>query len=316
MAGNFAELKKNRKSNAAALAADLEKMTKGNERSKDETYWSPTVDKAGNGYAVIRFLPPPSGESAPYIRYWDHGFQGPTGKWYIEKSLTSIGGEDPVAQHNGKLWNASSDDNSPERKQARKQKRRQHFVSNIQVIKDSANPETEGKVFKYKYGKKIFNKLNEKMNPEFEDETPMNPFDLWEGADFKLKIRMVEGYRNYDKSEFDDPRPLSEDDDYLEQVWNQTHSLQAVIAPDQFKSYDELKKKLEMVLDLGSSSPANVRRAAAESRRTAEDDDGAMPSMKQDDIASAEADLPWNTGADSSDSDDSLDFFQKLAEDS
>jgi len=193
MASNFADLKKNRKSSFDKLSQDLDKLTKGNERQKDDTFWAPTVDKAGNGYAVIRFLPAPAGEDAPYVRYWDHGFQGPTGKWYIENSLTSIGQEDPVAQFNGKLWNVSQDDNSPERKQARKQKRRLHFVSNILVVQDSANPENEGKVFKYKYGKKIFNKLNELMNPEFEDEQPMNPFDLWEGANFKLKIRQVEG---------------------------------------------------------------------------------------------------------------------------
>jgi hypothetical protein len=314
MASSFADLKKNRKSSAASLAADLEKLTKGNERSKDESFWAPTVDKAGNGYAVIRFLPAPPGESAPYVRYWDHGFQGPTGKWYIEKSLTSIGQEDPVAQFNGKLWNASQDDNSPERKQARNQKRRLHFISNILVIKDSANPENEGKVFKYKYGKKIFNKLNEKMNPEFEDETPMNPFDLWEGADFKLKIRQVEGYRNYDKSEFDEPSAIAGDDDALEAIWKSCHSLEAVIAPDQFKSYDELKRKLEMVLGLGDQNTAAHQRAAANSRRTIEDEDDVAPSMEATALpsSSSDDDLPWNTG---SDDDDGLDFFKNLAAD-
>ena len=314
MASSFADLKKNRKNSAASLAADLEKLTKGNERSKDETFWAPTVDKAGNGYAVIRFLPAPAGETAPYVRYWDHGFQGPTGKWYIEKSLTSIGQEDPVAQFNGKLWNTSQDDNSPERKQARNQKRRQHFVSNILVVKDSANPENEGKVFKYKFGKKIFNKLNEKMNPEFEDETPMNPFDMWEGADFKLKIRQVEGYRNYDKSEFDDPSAISDDDDKLEAIWKSTHSLEAVVAADQFKTYDDLKRKLEMVLGLGAENTAAHQRAVANSRRTIEDEEDSAPSMDAASISSSDSDdLPWASDSSSGSDDPDMDFFNKLA---
>ena len=312
MASSFADLKKNRK-NTSALAAELDKLTKGSERSKDETYWSPTVDKAGNGYAVIRFLPAPAGEAAPYVRYWDHGFQGPTGKWYIENSLTSVGQEDPVAQYNGKLWNASQDDNSPERKQARKQKRRLHFVSNILVIKDAANPENEGKVFKYKYGKKIFNKLNEKMNPEFEDEQPMNPFDMWEGANFKLKIRNVEGYRNYDKSEFDDPTAIDTDDDKLEQIWNSCHSLAAVVAPDQFKSYDELKRKLDQVLGLGSENTAAHQRAVANARKTVEDDDDVPPFETGKNIAEAAA--PVFGSSDDEDGDDTLSFFQSLAND-
>jgi hypothetical protein len=311
--GNFADLKKNRKSSFEKLSNDLEKLTKGNERTQDETFWKPTRDKAGNGYAVIRFLPAPPGEDAPYVRYWDHGFQGPTGKWYIENSLTSIGQEDPVAQFNGKLWAASSDDESPERKQARKQKRRQHFVSNIQVIKDAANPENEGKVFKYKYGKKIFNKLNEKMNPEFEDENAMNPFDPWEGANFKLKIRMVEGYPNYDKSEFDDPSPISDNDEVIEQLWRQCHSLQAILGPDNFKSYDELKRKLDMVLGLNGSggvAPAQARQNVQQNRArpTAEDDD--LP-FDPDPITPEASSGVFG----SDDQDDSMSFFQSLADD-
>lgn len=311
MASGFADLKKNRKAGFDKLASDLDKLTKGNERTKDETYWSPTVDKAGNGYAVFRFLPAPAGEEAPYVRYWDHGFQGPTGKWYIENSLTSIGQEDPVAQFNGKLWNASQDDNSPERKQARKQKRRLHYVSNILIIQDSANPENEGKVFKYKYGKKIFNKLNEKMNPEFEDEEPMNPFDLWEGANFKLKIRQVEGYRNYDKSEFDKASALSDDDDKLEEIWKQCHSLQGILDPTNFKSFDDLKRKLDQVLGLGEERTPAHSRAEARNRPTADEDDTPFdnsPSLKA-------SSAPAFGGSDDEDGDDSLSFFQRLAED-
>jgi hypothetical protein len=307
MVNNFAELRKNRKQAFEKLSGELDKLTKGNERTKDETFWSPTVDKAGNGYAVIRFLPAPAGETSPYVRYWDHGFQGPTGKWYIENSLTSIGQEDPVAQFNGKLWNASQDDNSPERKQARKQKRRLHFVSNILVVKDASNPENEGKVFKYKYGKKIFNKLNEKMNPEFEDEKPMNPFDMWEGANFKLKIRQVEGYRNYDKSEFDEPSSISEDDDQLENIWKQCHSLEAILAPENFKSFDELKKKLDQVLGLGFESAPAHQRANARA-----EDENDLPF----DLGTTheEAASPFDTTA-SDDVEDTLSYFQKLAND-
>lgn len=308
MASNFADLKKNRKAAFDSLSNDLEKLSKGNERTKDETFWSPTVDKAGNGYAVIRFLPAPSGETTPYVRYWDHGFQGPTGKWYIENSLTSIGQEDPVAQYNGKLWNVSQDDNSPERKQARKQKRRLHFVSNILVIKDAANPDNEGKVFKFKYGKKIFNKLNEKMNPEFPDDEPLNPFDMWEGANFKLKIRQVEGYRNYDQSSFDAASQIPGDDDALEEIWKQTHSLQSILAPENYKSYDELKKKLEQVLGLGAEmTPAHQR---AQAHKTAEDDDVPF------DIGTAapEASNPFEVGDNISDPDDTMSFFQGLAD--
>jgi len=313
---SFADLKKNRKSSFDKLSSDLDKLAKGNERSKDETFWSPTVDKAGNGYAVLRFLPAHGSETSPYVRYWDHGFQGPTGKWYIENSLTSIGQEDPVAQFNGKLWNVSQDDNSSERKQARKQKRRLHFVSNILVLNDSSNPENNGKVFKFKYGKKIFDKLNEKMNPQFEDEQPMNPFDMWEGANFKLKIRQVEGYRNYDKSEFDVASPISDNDEYLEEIWKQTHSLDAILAPENFKSYDDLKKKLDQVLGLGDErTPAHSRAEVAQrqsKRPSWEDDaDSALASISQTGAKSAS---PSPFGS-SDDEDESLGFFQRLADD-
>lgn len=305
---NFADLKKNRKAAFESLSSDLEKLSKGNERTRDDTFWSPTVDKAGNGYAVLRFLPAPPGESAPYVRYWDHGFQGPTGKWYIENSLTSIGQEDPVAQYNGKLWNVSQDDDSPERKQARKQKRRLHFVSNIVVLEDAANPDTVGKVFKFKYGKKIFNKLNEKMNPEYPDEVPMNPFDMWEGANFKLKIRQVEGYRNYDKSEFASASPISDNDEYLEQLWQQTHSLQAILEPSNFKSYDELKRKLDQVLGLGNEVTPAHQRAQAQERRTAEDDD--LPFDMG--TTASETPSPFDT---TDDGGDDMSFFKSLADD-
>ena len=216
-----------------------------NSNDKDDRFWYPNVDKAGNGYAVIRFLPPPADEDMPFVRIFSHGFKGPTGSWYIENSLTTIGKKDPVGEFNSALWNSGIE---ADKEQARKQKRRLHFISNIYVVEDHGNPENNGKVFLYKYGKKIFDKLNEVMNPQFPDEKPLNPFDFWEGANLALKIRNVEGYRNYDKSEFEDSSPLLDDDADMEAIWKSEYSLAELIAPDKFKSYDELKKRLDYVL--------------------------------------------------------------------
>ena len=244
MAMDFAALKKNR-GNFTDLMKEVEKISQPIEsNSKDDRFWQPEVDKAGNGYAVIRFLPPPSGEDYPWVRIWNHGFQGPTGKWYIENSLTTIGKPDPVSELNTELWNSGIEANKDV---VRKQKRRLTYISNIYVVKDPTHPENEGKVFLFKYGKKIFDKIKDVMQPQFEDEEPVNPFDFWKGANFKLKIRNVEGYRNYDKSEFDSVAVLNEDDNMLEKIWKNQHSLQEFLDPKHFKSYDELKAKLNAV---------------------------------------------------------------------
>jgi len=211
----------------------------------DERLWKPEVDKAGNGYAVIRFLPAPQGEELPWVRVWNHAFQGPTGQWYIENSLTTLNQKDPVSEYNTVLWNSGVES---DKEIARKQKRKLQYYSNIYVVSDPTHPENEGKVFLYKYGKKIFDKLMEAMQPAFEDETPINPFDLWEGANFKLKIRKVDGYWNYDKSEFEAPKALASDDSTLEAVYNKEYSLAEFLAPTNFKSYDELKARLDAVL--------------------------------------------------------------------
>jgi len=266
---DFASLKKNRSKSLDKLNAQLEKITTKSYSDPNEgKFWKPTRDKAGNGFAVIRFLPAPNGEEMPFVRKWDHGFQGPTGLWYIEDSLTTIGQDDPVSEFNSKLWNSGVES---DKDQARKQKRRLKYYSNIYVVKDSANPENEGKVFLYAFGKKIFDKLNDLMNPTFEDEDPVNPFDLWEGANFRLKIRQFEGYPNYDKSEFDAPSPLFVDDENLEAVWKQEHSLQELVDPKNFKSYSELKTKLYRVLDLASETVEPSATSAYESND--EDDD-------------------------------------------
>jgi hypothetical protein len=258
---------------------------------QDTRIWKPTVDAANNGYAVIRFLPAAEGNELPWVRYWDHAFKGPTGKWYIEKSLSSIGQSDPVGELNSRLWNSGIES---DKEIARKQKRRLHYVSNIYVVSDPGNPANEGKVFLYQYGKKIFDKLMDAMQPEFADEDALNPFDFWEGANFKLKIREVEGWRNYDKSEFASPTALSEDDEELEKIYNQMHDLREFTDPAQYKTYSELEAKLHSVLGttaaagaasmkqeqmLGASEPAPEFKSAPEPEFSAESmasDDGGM----------------------------------------
>ena len=247
---SFANLKKQSKlgSLTAKLVKEVEKLNT-NGASGDDRLWKLEVDKSGNGYAVIRFLPAPDGEDLPFVKLYSHTFQGPGG-WYIENSLTTLGQKDPVSEYNSQLWNNGTDAGKDA---ARKQKRKLTYISNIYVVKDPANPENEGKVFLYKYGKKIFDKLTAAMQPEFEDEEAIDPFDFWQGANFKLKAKNVAGYRNYDSSEFTAVTPLLDDDDALEAVWKKENSLKEFIDADQFKSYDDLKKRLEYVL--GSRRP-------------------------------------------------------------
>jgi len=298
---DFAKLKANSgKKSLEALTAELTKISGGQfDNSKDDRLWYPNVDKAGNGYAVIRFLPAPGEEDMPFVRTFSHGFKGPTGSWLIENCSTTIGHKCPVCEANSELWNSGIE---ADKKIARERKRKLTFISNVLVITDQQNPENEGKVFLFKYGKKVFDKLNEAMNPQFADEDAMNPFDLWSGANFKLKIRNVDGYRNYDKSEFANAGPLSNDDSEMETTWKKAYSLQEFLAPTNFKSYDELKGKLVKVLASGSAA------AARASAVTDEDD------------------APWNeTPApklkaaappkfDEDEDDESLEFFKKLAQ--
>ena len=250
---NFATLKKSSGS-IDRLAKELEKLNApATERKEDDRFWQPEVDKSGNGMAVIRFLPAPAvdgDEGLPWVRIFNHGFKGPSGKWYIENSLTTLNQKDPVSEFNSQLWNASSEESSPQRKQAREQKRRLTYISNILVISDPKHPENEGKVKLFKYGKKIFDKISMLMDPEFEGDEAVNPFDFWKGANFKLRIRTVEGYRNYDQSTFESPSVLNSDDSKLEEIWKSQYSLKDFVDAKNFKSYDELKKKLYEVLEL------------------------------------------------------------------
>jgi len=290
---SFANLKRNRDS--------LDKLTKAIEittqtaeaGSKDETrFWAPTVDKSGNGMAVIRFLPAPSidgDDGLPWVRRFDHGFQGPGG-WFIDNCLTTVGDKCPVCEHNSTLWNSGVEAN---KEIVRKQKRRLSYIANIYVISDPSNPENEGTVRLYKFGKKIFDKISEVMNPEFPDETPLNPFDLWEGANFKLKIRNVEGYRNYDKSEFADKSALLDGDDAkLEAIYTKEHSLKDFTDKKHFKPYEQLKARLDKVLGFEGDAVPNIRAEDVE-----------LPAT----VTRAKA--PVSTTVD-----DDLDYFKSLAE--
>ena len=241
---SFKEMKKNRMSNLESLSKQVEKLAE-KPSYEDDRIWKCERDKSGNGYAVIRFLPASNNEDVPWVQLWSHGFKGPGG-WYIENSLTTLGKDDPVSKANTALWNSGieSDKNI-----ARDRKRKLSYYSNILVLEDSANAENEGKVFLFRYGKKIFEKITSVMNPECKDETPLNPFDFWTGANFKIKIRQVEGYANYDKSEFAEPSALYDGDDKkCEEVWNQQHSLKEFVSPDNFKSYQELEARFNTVI--------------------------------------------------------------------
>ena len=259
----------------------------------DERLWKPELDKAGNGYAVIRFLPAIEGEDMPWAKIWNHAFQGPTGQWYIENSLTTVGQKDPVSEYNSQLWNTGLES---DKEIARKQKRKLQYFSNIYVVTDSKHPENEGKVFLFRYGKKIFDKLMAAMQPEFEDESPINPFDFWEGANFKLKIRKVDGYWNYDKSEFDKSSALFKDDAKIEEVWKSAYPLSEFTASTNFKSYEELKTRLDAVLS-GSVTVGNVAEEI-------EDAPIAAPVVDT---------VPVESTSTKEEDDDTMDYFQKLA---
>jgi len=260
----------------------------------DERLWKPELDKSGNGYAVIRFLPAPEGEELPWVKVWKHAFQGPTGKWFIENSLTTLNQKDPVSEYNSQLWNSGLES---DKEIARKQKRKLEYYSNIYVVSDSKHPENEGKVFLFRYGKKIFDKMMAAMQPEFEDETPINPFDFWEGANFKLKIRKVDGYWNYDASSFEAVSALKDDDDALNNIWKTQYSLQEFLAPTNFKSYDELKKRLDDVL----SGTVTASAAAMMDEDVVE-----TPTMKSEPA-------PSMPSVDATEEDDTMSYFQKLA---
>ena len=303
---SFASLKK--QSNLGSLTAKLVKeVEKVNNSSGggDERLWKPELDKSGNGFAVIRFLPAPDKEEIPWAKLYTHAFQGPGG-WYIENSLTTVGGKDPVSDYNRELWNSG---NESDKDVVRKQKRKLSYYSNIYVVKDPTNPANEGKVFLFKYGKKIFDKIMEAMQPEFEDESPINPFDFWQGANFKLKIVKKDGFWNYDKSEFDSVAPLLDDDDALEAIWKKEYSLDAVTAADQFKSYEDLERRLKYVL---GKKPAQSRFIPDEELE--DESEGYNSRSVAEETVNRAVSTPTPSTTVDKDEDDALSYFQKLAE--
>ena len=292
---SLAQLKKSNSLDQLLGAAASENKPQEKKSYVDERLWKPELDKTGNGYAVIRFLPAVDGENMPWAKLWNHAFQGPTGQWYIENSLTTLNQNDPLSEMDSAYWNSGIES---DKEIARRQKRKLQYYSNIYVVSDPKHPENEGNVFLFRYGKKIFDKIMEAMQPAFEDENPVNPFDFWEGANFKLKIRKVDGFWNYDKSEFEAPSALFDNDDDIEVVWKKQHALNEFTAPTNFKSYDELKTRLNMVL-AGTTTVGNVTTL-----------------MEDEPVVSATIDTkeePAPTVTD--DDEDTMDYFQKLAED-
>jgi hypothetical protein len=321
---SFESLKKQSKLGSLTdkLVKEVEKMNTGS-GGVDERFWKPTMGKGDVGSAIIRFLPAPEGEDLPWVKMYNHAFQG-TGGWLIDNCLTTLGQKCPVCASNSELWNSGND---RDKDIVRQRKRKLSYYSNIYVIKDPANPENEGKVFLFKFGKKIFDKILNAMQPEFEDEAPINPFDFWQGANFRLKIRKVEGYWNYDKSEFDSPEVLLDDDDALEAIWKKEHSLSAIVAQDQFKSYDDLEKRLNSVLGIGKVAPKSSTADEEEEyesytpKRNTEEN--VMQELEESYRKSKSAppvpdDLKAQLNSLSStddDEDDALSYFQKLASD-
>ena len=298
---SIAALKRS-KSNLDTLIGELNKVAEPQSQKQsysDDRFWKPELDKSGNGYAVFRFLPAVKNEDLPWARLWSHAFQGPGG-WYIENSLTTLNKKDPVSESNSLLWNSGVD---ADKEIARKRKRKLSYIANILIVSDPKHPENEGQVKLFKFGKKIFDKITEAMKPEFEDEKPINPFDFWEGANFKLKIRKVDGYWNYDKSEFDSPTAIADNDESIEEIWNKQYALKPFLAPENFKSYDELKSKLDKVLsgvrNTGTAEDVAIPPAAQVSK----------PAVVEETVSA-----PTPAVEEDEDSDETLSYFSKLAE--
>jgi hypothetical protein len=294
----FGDMKKKSKSGIDDLIKKMDDQTKAKEGFKDDRFWRPEQDKSGNGFAIIRFLPTVDGEEVPWAKVYNHAFQGPGG-WYIENSLTTIGQKDPVGELNNQLWNSGLES---DKDLARIRKRKLTYISNVYIVSDPANPQNEGKVFLYKYGTKIFEKIQEAMKPEFNDEEPINPFDFWKGANFRIKIRKVGGFTNYDKSEFDSQSVLFDDDAKLEKIWKSEYALLPFLDASNFKSYDELKARMQEVLG------GDVRATAPNATKTAEDVAEEMVEKKPP----LKSKKPTEQYID--DESDALSYFQKLAD--
>ena len=295
---SIAALKRSR-SNLDALTKELSGVSSNNNQKSyvDDRFWKPELDKTGNGYAVLRFLPAVKDEDLPWVKMWSHAFQGPGG-WYIENSLTTMNQKDPVSEENSRLWNTGIE---ADKDIARKRKRKLSYFANVLIVADPKHPENEGQVKLFKFGKKIFDKITDKMQPQFEDEKPVNPFDFWEGADFKLKIRKVDGFWNYDKSEFDSTKEIADNDESIEGIWTKQYPLKPFLEAANFKSYDELKSKLDKVLT-GSRNTGTV------------EDMVTPPSISETKPETVVEAVAASSSNDSVDDDETLSYFSKLAE--
>ena len=307
---DLASLRAMRKSSSATLqkiSAELQKQDSSKYSADDSRFWRATVDKAGNGSAVIRFLPSIDPDALPWVKVYDHGFQGPTGKWYIENCRSTLGEPDPVVEYCNTLWNGSEDDKNL----ARKLKRRLSYYANVLIIKDPGNPDNEGKVFIFKFGKKLFDKIKGKLQPDFDDESPVDVFNPWEGANFRLRIRKVEGWSNTDKSEFESPSPIADDDEEILNILNQRHDLKFLTEPSRFKSYDDLKAKFEMVMN---GQPSAGMKKAADMLLDDEEQEQELPKPSVKEVA--EPKLTQKPKAPFEDEDDEdLSFFKDLIND-
>ena len=296
----FNDLKKKSKSGIDELIKKMDDQTKAKDGFKDDRLWRPEQDKSGNGFAIIRFLPTADGEDVPWAKVYNHAFQGPGG-WYIENSLTTIGQKDPVGELNNQLWNSGLES---DKDLARVRKRKLTYISNVYIVSDPSNPQNEGKVFLYKYGVKIYEKIQEAMKPEFNDEEPINPFDFWKGANFKLKLVKKDGYWNYDKSEFAPSSALLEDDDELETIYKSLNNLNDFVSPSEFKSYEDLKKRLDYTLGIKGTPKFQDPETIDEE----EEVEVSRPAKETTSVRSS-------ASSDDEDEDDALSYFQKLASD-
>jgi hypothetical protein len=302
---SFDKLKQNRESALGKLIKAAEAVS-SKKSYGDDREWKPVPDKAGNGYVVLRFLPAPDPEKPAWVRYWDHFFKGPTGRWYVENSRTTLGEDDPCSEMNTRLWNTGVES---DKDTVRERKRKTNYVANVYIINDSNNPDNNGKVFLYKFGTKIFGKINDKLTPEFEDEVAMNPFDFWAGGDFKLKFRNVSGQRNYDLSSFDNPSEfLGGDEEKLREVYDKLHDIYEFTDPKNYKSYEDLKKKLIEVVG-AEGVYGNVMAEVEQLNEPAPAYERPAPSVGKSTPAPEPA-----VATEADEDDDSLSYFAKLAQ--
>lgn len=244
---NFKDFKKNKGNFLETLNQKIKESNTTFE--PDARYFQVTKDKAGNGVALVRFLP---GKDTPWVRYWSHSFEY-NGGWYIENSRTSLKEDDPVSEYNKLLWDSGKEEYKEFVSLKPGTKRKLNYVSNIYVIEDPANPENNGKVFLYQYGAKIYDKIKALMQPSIKTLPPVNPFNPFDGANLQIIIKKVAGYPNYDDTKFIQEGSKLGNDDEIEKIYNQQYDLEDILKESNFKPYEKLKARLIKVL--GKNAP-------------------------------------------------------------